>query len=110
MHDKSLSRRLLLASFPAAAMTGSAAAALGATSETSVADPVLAVSSSSATSRTRTWIALGWGGARRCCRAAGKDAMNAEEEALLVWLKTEPTTMVGPIVSLQHAAVAFPSR
>jgi hypothetical protein len=111
MHDKTLSRRLLLVSIPAAAMMPAANAASvprfppsgrsTAVIESAADDPVFAAIARHSEAE-REWRALS-GASNEVSDAA----LGRAQDALLAWLKTVPTTLDGAIATLEHAAVKY---
>jgi hypothetical protein len=113
MHDdRTLSRRLLLVSIPAAAMVPAANAApvprfapsQGSTAviESAADDPVFAAIARHSEAE-REWRALSGDTPNEVSGAA----LERAQDALLAWLKTVPTTLDGAIATLEHAAVKY---
>lgn len=110
--DRTLSRRSLLVSIPAAAIVPAANAApvprfapsrrSTAVIESAADDPVFAaiVRHSEA---EREWRALSGDTPNEISGAA----LGRAQDALLAWLKTVPTTLDGAIATLEHAAVKY---
>jgi hypothetical protein len=109
--DRTLSRRLLLVSIPAAAIVPAANAApvprfapsgrSTAVIKSAADDPVFAAIARHSEAE-REWRALS--GASDEVSGA---ALGRAQDALLAWLKTVPTTLDGAIATLEHAAVKY---
>jgi predicted TPR repeat methyltransferase len=100
--NTTLSRRLLLASISAAAMTPAAAANTAHAPNFATDDPAIAAIEQHRLA-LQAWHAS-MGGKTEDEDKISQQLLNAEREAWRAWLTTPPTTLAGVIATLEHAS------